>query len=235
MSFIASDTGGGNFKRVPAGAYIGRCYSLIDLGTQLSNGQYGEKMQHKLRIGWELFGEDEEGNPLTIEIDGKDMPLTISKSYTVSLHEKAGLRKDLAAWRGKDFTDDEAKAFDVSKLLGAYCMVNVTTSESNGKTYSNVSGLTPIPGALKNAKPAPVHEVVKFDLDDPDMDVFATFHEKLQEAIKRSPEWVQIQRKGASTYAPEAEVEEDAIPFVTASAYYDMTTSKARRMARSTY
>ncbi len=213
MSFIASDTGGGNFKRVPAGAYIGRCYSLIDLGTQLSNGQYGEKMQHKLRIGWELFGEDEEGNPLTIEIDGKDMPLTISKSYTVSLHEKAGLRKDLAAWRGKDFTDDEAKAFDVSKLLGAYCMVNVTTSESNGKTYSNVSGLTPIPGALKNAKPAPVHEVVKFDLDDPDMDVFATFHEKLQEAIKRSPEWVQIQRKGASTYAPEAEVEEDSIPF----------------------
>lgn len=235
MSFIASDAGGGNFKRVPAGAYIGRCYSLIDLGTQLSNGQYGEKMQHKLRIGWELFGEDEEGNPLTIEIDGKDMPLTISKSYTVSLHEKAGLRKDLAAWRGKDFTDDEAKAFDVSKLLGAYCMVNVTTSESNGKTYSNVSGLTPIPGALKNAKPAPVHEVVKFDLDDPDMEVFATFHEKLQEAIKRSPEWVQLQRKGAPTYAPEAEVGEDAIPFVTASAYYDMTTSKARRMARSTY
>ena len=192
MAFIATDSGsGGNFKRVPAGAYIGRCYSLIDLGTQLTSGQYGEKLQHKIQIGWELFGEDENGNPLTIDVDGKEMPMTIKKSYTVSLHEKAGLRKDLAAWRGRDFTDEEAKAFDVSKLLGAYCMVNVTTSESNGKTYSNVAGLTPLPGALKNSKPAAVHANQVFDLDEPDMKLFSTFHEKLQEAIKRSPEWAQ--------------------------------------------
>lgn len=195
MGFIAKDSGGGNFKRVPAGAYIGRCYSLIDLGTQTSNGQFGEKSQHKLRIGWELFGEDDEGNPLTVDINGKQMPMTISKSYTVSLHEKAGLRKDLQAWRGKEFTDEEAKAFDVSKLMGAYCMVNVTTSETNGKTYSNVAGLTPLPGALKHAKPAPVHPLVSFDLDAPDMDVFATFHEKLQEAIKASPEWKRLGKR----------------------------------------
>ena len=196
MGFLASDAGGGgNFKRVPAGAYIGRCYSLIDLGTQLTSGQYGEKLQHKIQIGWELFGEDEQGNPLTVDVDGKEMPMTIKKSYTVSLHEKAGLRKDLAAWRGRDFTDEEAKAFDVSKLLGAYCMVNITTSENNGKTYSNVAGLTPLPGALKNAKPAAVHVNQVFDLDAPDMKLFATFHEKLQEAIKRSPEWAQKQGK----------------------------------------
>lgn len=193
MGFTAKDTGGGDFKRVPAGVYIGRCYSLIDLGTQHSDGAYGPKSQHKIRIGWELFGEDEQGQPLTITIDGKEMPLTISKNYTVSLHEKAGLRKDLAAWRGRDFTDEEAKAFDVSKLLGAYCMINCTTSETNGKTYTNVAGLTPLPGALKNAKPAPVHEPVVFDLDKPDMKVFATFHEKLQETIKKSPEWAQSQ------------------------------------------
>lgn len=194
MGFTATDSGGGNFKRVPAGVFIGRCFSLIDLGTQLSTGQYGEKMQHKIRIGWELFGEDDAGEPLTIDVDGKTMPLTISKSYTVSLHEKASLRKELAAWRGKDFTDEEARGFDVSKLLGAYCMVNVTTSESNGKTYSNVAGLTPLPGALKNSKPAPVHEPVVFDLDKPDMKIFNAFHEKLQEVIKRSPEWAALNR-----------------------------------------
>jgi len=195
MGFIAKDSGGGDVKKVPPGAYIGRCYSLIDLGTQLTSGQYGEKLQHKIRIGWELFGEDEAGQPLTVAVDGHDMPMTISKSYTVSLHEKAGLRKDLAAWRGKDFTDEEAKAFDVSKLIGAYCMVNCTHSETNGKTYTNVAGLTPLPGALKNAKPAPVHEPVVFDLDTPDMDVFNSFHEKLQDAIKRSPEWQAHARK----------------------------------------
>lgn len=189
MGFVAKDSGGGDFKKVPPGAYIGRCYSLIDLGTQLSTGQYGEKMQHKIRIAWELFGEDENGQPLTMMVDGKEMPMTISKSYTMSLHEKSALRKDLAAWRGKDFTDEEAKGFDVSKLIGAYCMVNATTSETNGKTYTNVAGLTPLPGALKNAKPAPVHANLMFDLDNPDMAVFNGFHEKLQEAIKRSPEW----------------------------------------------
>lgn len=218
MGFMAKDSGGGDFKRVPAGVYIGRCYSLIDLGTQLTTGQYGEKLQHKIRIGWELFGEDEAGAPLTIEVDGKMMPLTISKSYTVSLHEKASLRKDLAAWRGRDFTDEEAKAFDVSKLLGAYCMVNATTSETNGKTYTNVAGLTPLPGALKNAKPAPVHELVIFDLDAPDMKVFNTFHEKLQDAIKRSPEWAAL-HGGAQHNSPSTgnshgfEGMDDDIPF----------------------
>jgi hypothetical protein len=217
MGFVASDSGGGNFKRVPAGVYIGLCYSLIDLGTQFSSGQYGEKFQHKIRIGWELFGEDEQGNPLTIDVDGKEMPMTISKSYTMSLGEKANLRKDLAAWRGKDFTDEEAKAFDISKLVGAYCMVNVTTSETNGKTYSNVGGLTPLPAALKNNKPAAVHAVVKFDLDAPDMKVFDTFHEKLQEAIKKSPEWAKSQGREPRGYdegspASEADMAEDC-PF----------------------
>jgi hypothetical protein len=189
MGFVASDSGGGNFKRVPSGVHIGRCYSLIDLGTQLSSGQYGEKLQHKIRVAWELFGEDEEGKPLTVEFDGKEMPMTISKSYTLSLSEKASLRKDLQSWRGKEFTDEEAKGFDISKLIGAYCMVNVTTSETNGKTYSNVANLTPLPTALKANKPAPIHEVVTFDLDNPDWAVFDSFHDKLKDAIKRSPEF----------------------------------------------
>lgn len=219
MAFIATDNGGGNFKRVPAGVYIGRCYSLIDLGTQFTDGAYGPKSQHKIKIGWELFGDDEDGNPLTIDVDGKQMPLTISKSYTVSLHEKAGLRRDLAAWRGKDFTDEEAKAFDVSKLVGAYCMVNATLSETNGKTYTNVAGLTPLPGALKNAKPPAVHAQVVFDLDKPDMKVFATFHEKLQEAIKRSPEWAKSQGLHPSPASsgfddmPSDDFRSDDIPF----------------------
>lgn len=214
MAFIATDSGGsGNFKRVPQGVFIGRCYSLIDLGTQHTTGQYGDKQQHKIRIGWELFGEDEQGEPLTIDVDGKMMPLTISKSYTVSLHEKSGLRRDLAAWRGRDFTDEEAKAFDVSKLLGAFCMINVTTSETNGKTYSNVAGITPLPGALKNSKPAPVHDNVIFDLDNPDMEVFATFHEKLQDAIKKSPEFAAIGRKPQAESQHQSDYSDEEIPF----------------------
>ena len=206
MAFIASDSGGSNFKRVPSGAFIGRCYSLIDLGTQHSEGQYGPKDQHKIQIGWELFGEDDDGQPLTVEYEGKTMPMTIKKSYTVSLHEKSGLRRDLASWRGRDFTDEEAKAFDISKLMGAYCMVNVTTSENNGKTYSNVAGLTKLPTALKDAKPAPVHGNILFDMDNPDMALFEGFHEKLQEAIKRAPEWKGSKSAATSDYDETVEI-----------------------------
>lgn len=193
MGFIATDMGASTqFKRVPTGVFIGRCYALIDLGTQFQDGQYGAKNQHKMQIRWELFGEDEAGAPLTVDVDGKQMPMTIAKKYTVSLHEKSSLRRDLSSWRGRDFTDDEAKCFDVSNLLGAYCMINVTLTETNGKTYSNVAGITPIPGALKNAKPAAIHKNFKFDLDAPDMEIFKSFHQKMQEVISQSPEWNRV-------------------------------------------
>lgn len=191
MGFIAKNDGGGDFKIVPAGAFIGRCYELIDLGTQTSEtGQYAGKSAHKIKIGFELFGEDEDGTPLTIDVDGKPMPMTITKDYTVSLHEKANLRKELAAWRGRDFTDEEAEGFDVSRLIGAYAMINVThKANTQGKVRANISGISPIPSALKNAKPAAVHENRIFNLDDPDLKMFDTFYEYLQETIKKSPEW----------------------------------------------
>ncbi len=192
MGLIAKDNGGGDYKKVPMGTFVARCYSIIDLGTQTSTGQHGTKSQHKLSISWELFGEDDDGNQLTVEWEGKIMPMTIRKSYTVSLHEKSSLRKDLASWRGKDFTDEEAQAFDVSKLLGAYCMIGVTHSESNGTTYANVSSIARLPSALKDSKPAPVHQNIVYDLDSPDALVFDSFHEKLQEVIKKSPEWQAI-------------------------------------------
>lgn len=214
MGFIATDEGGSsNFKRVPPGAYVGRCYSLIDLGTQRTDGQFGVKMQHKIQISWELFGEDNDGNPLTVEVDGVEMPMTIFKRYTVSLHEKANLRKELASWRGRDFTDEEAKAFDVSKLLSAYCMVNVTTSENNGKTYSNVAGLTPIPNALKTAKPAPVHANIIFNLDEPDLVLFETFYDKLKDQIKASPEWCAVMGAGSEGAPPSNFIDDDLPDF----------------------
>jgi len=48
-----------------------------------------------------------------------------------------------------------------------------------------------LPTALKASKPAPVHETVMFDLDNPDWALFDSFHDKLKDAIKRSPEFAQ--------------------------------------------
>jgi hypothetical protein len=54
-----------------------------------------------------------------------------------------------------------------------------------------VANLTPLPTALKNSKPAAVHQNLMFDLDNPDWGIFDTFHDKLKDAIKRSPEFAQ--------------------------------------------
>lgn len=187
MALTASDSGNGNFKRVPAGSHIARCFSVADLGTHTTHGQYGETTNRKIRLAWEVFGEDEDNEPLTIDVDGVEMPMTINKTYTLSLGEKANLRKDLSAWRGRDFNEEELKGFDISNIVGVYCMLNVTLSESSGKTYSNVAGISPLHKSMQ--KPEPVHKNQIFDLDNPDMAVFNTFHEKLQEYIKESPEW----------------------------------------------
>lgn len=187
MSFIAKDSGGGDYKKVPAGVHIGRCYKLIDLGTQSETYEGESKLLPKVCVYWELTGEDEDGQPL---VDSEGQPMVIWQEYTMSLGKKAKLRAALESWRGRAFTDDELKGFDVSKLIGAYCMVNVThkTSTTSGKVYAQVSSLTPLPAALKAAKPAPYHANMVWSVESPDMEAFETFHEKLRERIMASLE-----------------------------------------------
>lgn len=192
MGFIAKNNGGGEFKRIPPGSYIARCYLLVDMGEQLQNGQYGQSVQHKIRLGWEVFGEDENGEPLTVEYEGVQRQMTIGKNYTLSLNEKAGLRKDLTSWRGRDFTPEELEGFDITNILNVYCMLNITTSEKDGKTYTNISAITPLPSALKANKPQPDHAVVKFNLDEPDWAVFEALPEWLSDIIKKSPQYAEL-------------------------------------------
>lgn len=187
MGTVASFAGNA-FKRVPTGVHVGRCISVVDLGTQEVEFSGEKKLQHKVQIGWEVLGEDEAGVPMVVDVDGKEMPMTISKRYTLSLSDKANLRRDLEAWRGKPFAAEELKGFDIAKLLGAFCMLNVVEQDgSNGKTYSNISSITPLPRGLP--KPSSSTPLISFDVDNPDMQVFGKFHAKLQETIQASVEW----------------------------------------------
>src|SRR6187431_3183483 len=116
MGTVVSDSGGGDFKKVPPGVHIGRCFRLVDLGTQEETYEGEHKLMKKMAIYWELHGEDETGAPLVIETGE---PMTIWQEYTASLGKKAKLRGVLESWRGKPFSDEEAKGFDYAKLIGA--------------------------------------------------------------------------------------------------------------------
>jgi hypothetical protein len=186
MALIAQSSGGKEFKPVPQGAHVGRCYRVIDLGTQTSEFQGKKRVARKVLLAWELFGEDEDGQALLTD-DGR--PLSITKRYTLSLSEKASLRADLEAWRGRAFTEDELAGFDLHHLLGVYALVNVTHSSKDGRTYSNVAGLSPLPKAMREHKPLPINANQFFDVTDPDKALFETFSDKLKETIQSCQQW----------------------------------------------
>jgi hypothetical protein len=198
MSLTATDKGGADFEMTPEGTYIGRCFKIIDMGTQTSVGQFGTKEQHKVMISFELFDKDEQGKDVVMN-DGR--PYSVTQFYTVSLHEKAKLRADLEAWRGKKFTKDELEGFDLSNVLGAYCMIQVVHDET-GK-YANVNSIM----SYKGDKPKPVNPDVVFDIDNPDMKVFEAMSDNMKAKIQAAPEW-----KGSPTVTPNAAPEAQATP-----------------------
>ncbi len=133
MPIIASAGSGGTFQPAPAGLHQAVCIDVIDMGIVESVYGGKPKSQHKVRLAWVIDELTDEGQPFFVQ-----------KRYTLSLHEKSTLRKDLESWRGKPFTDEELKAFDLERLLGVNGQVNVQQVEKNGKTYANVISIVPL-------------------------------------------------------------------------------------------
>lgn len=135
MPIIASTKGenGATFQPAPAGVHQAVCVDVVDLGVLDVTWQGQTKRQHKVNLAWQI-NEDRD--------DGK--PFLVFKRYTLSLHEKAGLRKDLESWRGRKFTREEEMGFDLESIIGANCLLNVTHNEVGDRTYANVVSIMPL-------------------------------------------------------------------------------------------
>jgi|TARA_R110000850_G_scaffold140083_1_gene261407 hypothetical protein len=157
-----------SYPKVPIGVHKARCVKVIDLGTQKQ--EYGGEISWKRQILviWEL---PEELN--------NDQPMTISKFYTLSLHEKSNLGKDLTSWRGRPFTETEKQGFDVTKLIGVTCQVNVMHKD-NGK--EDISSIMPLGKDDKIAEQ--FNPSVSFDIGDYQKGQKETFNQ-LSEGIRR--------------------------------------------------
>lgn len=210
MSLSVSDTGS-TFELPPAGVHPARCYRLIDLGTQTSNWQGKETRQPKVSLSFELLGEERMS-------DGK--PFSITRRLTASLGEKATLRALLKSWRGRDFTADELKRFDLKTIVGAYCLANIVHETRDGTTYSNLAGVMPLPKGMP--RPDPVNDILVFDLSEPDNDAWERLSERMQDTILASPEGDRWMNGTAATdtagdpaaHAAGADVDfDDDIPF----------------------
>jgi hypothetical protein len=196
------------FKIAPAGLHMARLYSIIDLGHQSVEWAGEAKIMHKVVFTWELHGNDDSDQPLKTD-DGK--PLIVSKRYTVSLGDQARLRQDLEAWSNKKMTAEDRKNFDLKNLLGKFCMVNITHSE-DGK-YANISGISPVPSALRNAQPDGINAPLHFWLAEFDQAKYDNLPKYYKEKITESSEWRGQKAREANEPKQDFSDIDDAIPF----------------------
>ncbi len=214
MSLFAESTGG-SFKPVPAGMHLARCYRIIDLGTQKSEYEGKVNFLRKIKVVWEVHGTDDDGTPIVTD---KGEPFIITKDYTLSWGEKANLRKDLEAWRGKPFSQDEQRRFDLKNVLDKFCMINVQHKprRTGDGVYANVVTVTPVPAPLKASMPKGFNPAQMFTLGEPDMNMFETFGDYLKEQIKQSPEWKALFASSPETKTSKGaddDFGDDEIPF----------------------
>jgi hypothetical protein len=190
MSLFISASGGGNFperKPLEAGAYAAVCDMVVDLGVQASpGGQFAPKRTVVLR-----FQIPEIRVEITKDGETKSLPAVISRTVGLSLNEKSTLYGLLTSWRGKAFTADELKKFDLGKVAGKPAFINVTHSVKGDRTYANLTSIMPLPKGM----PAPVleGEALIYSTDAPDAAVF-----------DQLPPWVQDKIAGRIIDAPKA-------------------------------
>jgi hypothetical protein len=203
---------------VPAGLHPFVLYGCYHVGVIPSKGGFDAK--DTVILAFEL----PEAEPLKYKEEDGTMtlkPRIMSKRFNLSFHEKSTLRIQLESWRGRAFTADEMKAFELQKLLGASGHLQVMHQSREGKTHASVSNLLPSPKGTKYKGTLAqqlfsIHaldsasEVDELDLPD-----------WIKELIKSSEDYTSLVRNGGrrqqeevvSTQQESAESNEDDIPF----------------------
>lgn len=180
------------FAPAPSGPHPAACFRIVDLGTQDGSWQGKKNRKRKVLISWELFTEEKMN-------DGR--PFIVSKTYTWSMSEKAGLRKDLESWRGKAFGEadfDPNTGFRLQSILGKPCLLNIVHEEGkDGTTYANIDSISRLPKQMAGDKPptpSSAQIFVWLSHEEFNHAVFDMLSDKLKETIIKSPEYAAIVR-----------------------------------------
>ncbi len=186
MALTANNKGGGSdIPLMDSGINLGTCRMLIDLGHQENEWKGEVKIQHQVFIQFEVHGE-------TIEVKDDDgnvseVARAMGKFYTLSLGDKANLRRDLESWRGKPFTDAELSAFDIEKLLEAPAQLQIVKKKKNDGSEKN--DIANVMAVMKGVNvPELTLPLVKFSFEDHD-ELTDDIPKGIQAIIRQSQEW----------------------------------------------
>jgi hypothetical protein len=186
----------GDFAMAPAGNHIAICVGMVVLGTVTTTFQGHQKKQKKVMVFFELVNTDNNGKPFVVTIN-----------WTLNMSSKSNMRKMLVAWRGIDFTADEAKAFNIAKLIGAHCMCNVIVeqSKSSDNKYNKIVSIAQVPQgtAVKEQRTQKIYfNMLAKTFEN---DKFTALPEWIQKKIKESDEYKALSTMPTSTSQPVAQ------------------------------
>lgn len=167
----------------PEGTHLARCVSFIHIGTNEEDFQGEPKDFNKIRLGFEL---PEELHTFKAEIG--DQPLVISQEYTLSMNEKANLRKLIEGILGHAMQPEEADTFDVEGLVGKACLVNIKHKTSaKGNVRAEIATASPL--MKKQVCPAQITPSKVLAYDSFNEEVFNSLPDFLKEKIVSSKEY----------------------------------------------
>ena len=218
MAILATSEGVFERTPIPVGNHVARCFSMVEIGTVSGEYQGVPNKNRKIRITWELTNEtktytNKEGEEITKNH-------VISKTYTLSTGPKATLRKDLDSWRGQPFTDEQAKVFDVTKLLGVPCMLNVISAKSlKGKDYEKIQTIATMPKGFP--APVAVNELFEFNYAEFSVEKFLSLPSFIREDMEKTPEFEAVREAvniaiAAATETPTEDVKKKSSNIVGA-------------------
>ncbi len=135
------------FKPHPEGQFVAVCADTIDLGERVETfAGTPPKLAKKCAIVFRTGERNEQTGE----------PVDIAREFTVSMGEKANLRKFLEQWRGKPYNAQQVEdGVPVDKLTGQPALLTVSHSvSSQGKTYANITACVGVPKQMQGSAPA---------------------------------------------------------------------------------
>jgi len=203
---IVAKSSGGNRVLIPEGNHMARCTRMVYMG-EVDNMYNGElKKTRKVHLTFELPTETH-----VFDESNGAQPFSTSKTYTLSLADKANLRKDLEAWRGKVFSKEELEGFDITAVLGAPLMLQIgTKTKDNGDQISVIQSMASIPKGM--TVPPMINEKFLFSVEEFDQSKFNNLPEWQQDDIKTSTEFKAMNTKPVAEETIEEALGVDGAP-----------------------
>jgi hypothetical protein len=166
------------------------------------------KKLNKVRITWELPTETK-----VFKEENGEQPHVISKEFTLSMNEKATLRKFLEGWRGKSFTEKEAESFDITVLLGKPCMLSIIHKQAkNGNTYAEISSVSSVPKGMN--VPDQINPSKELNYDKFDWELFETLPDFIKDKMKQTDEFKFMMQPHETSMKASIEMDNDLdLPF----------------------